>query len=292
MWIQLNDRLVPEAEAVISVMDRGFLYGDGVFETMRAYGRRVFRLAEHLDRLATSATALSIRLPRTTSEIGDDIQRVLTRNALDNAVVRLTVSRGRGRRGASVAGADTPTYVLAADALPADLHAKHTTGIRLGVASLRRVASDALPIGAKHTNYLNSILAVEEVSRAGADEAILLNAGLYVAECATANIFCVRQGCVWTPPPSAGILSGVTRAVVLELARRAGLPVEESLFGIEALHDADEVFVTNSVIGVSPVRAVDAKTYVAPGPTTQLVAELYDARVRADTGGTHAIAAS
>ena len=287
MWIQLNDRIVPEAQAVVSVWDRGFLYGDGVFETMRAYSRRVFRLDEHLARLVTSAAALSIHLPRTAVQIRDDIQRVLDKNSLDDAVVRITVSRGRGRRGASIAGADTPTYVLAVDPLPTDLRARCTAGIRLGVAGIRRVSSDALPAGAKHANYLNSILAVEEVARAGADEAVLLNADLHVAECATANIFCVRQSRVWTPSPSAGILSGVTRGVVLALARDAGLPVEESLFGLDALLEAEEVFVTNSVIGLCPARSVDARECPVPGPVTQRLVDLYHARVRADTGGTH-----
>ncbi|MDA1183538.1 MAG: aminodeoxychorismate lyase [Acidobacteria bacterium] len=288
MWIQLNDQLVPEAQAVVSVLDRGFLYGDGVFETMRAYRRRVFRLDAHLERLAASATALSMRLPRTASQIGDDVQRVLDRNDLDDAVVRITVSRGRGRRGPGIAGADTPTYVMVAEPLPVDLPARYTHGVRLGVARIRRVPGDALPASAKHTNYLNSILAVEEVSRAGADDAVLLNADQHVTECATANIFCVRQAGVWTPPPSAGILSGVTRALVLELARHAGLHIEESLFGIDALLDADEVFVTNSVIGLCPVRSVDAKAYLVPGPVSERLVALYAAQVRADTGGTHA----
>jgi branched-chain amino acid aminotransferase len=192
MWIQLNDKLVPEAQAVVSVMDRGFLYGDGVFETMRAYQRQVFRLDDHLARLTASAAALKIRLPRTSSQINDDIQRVLDRNVLNNAVVRVAVSRGRGRRGPGIEGADTPTYVLAADTLPDDLRRRQTTGIRLGLAGTRRVPPDALPAGAKHANYLNSILALEEAVQAGADEAVMLDANLHVTECATANIFIAR----------------------------------------------------------------------------------------------------
>lgn len=291
MWIQLNDQLVPEAQAVVSVFDRGFLYGDGVFETMRAYRRRVFLLDQHLARLAASATALSLRVPRSAPEIEGDIQRTLDRNGLDDAVVRITVSRGRGRRGPSIVGADTPTYVLAAEALPADLHARWTNGIRLGVPSLRRVSGAALPASAKHTNYLNSILAVEEVARAGADDAVLLNADLHVTECATANIFCVRQGRLWTAPRPTGILGGVTRAEVLQLATSIELPVEESPFALDALLSADEVFVTNSVIGLCPVRSVDAQEYVVPGPVTQRLAALYDAQVRADTGTAHQVPA-
>jgi branched-chain amino acid aminotransferase len=287
MWIQLNDTLVPEAQAVVSVMDRGFLYGDGVFETMRAYQRQVFRLGDHLARLTASAAALKIRLPRTSSQIGDDIQRVLDRNVLDDAVVRVAVSRGRGRRGPGIEGADTPTYVLAADTLPDDLRRRQTTGIRLGLAGTRRVPPDALPAGAKHANYLNSILALEEAAQAGADEAVMLDANLHVTECATANIFIARHSRLYTPAPSIGILPGITRALVVDVARSAGLAVEESLFGMDALLGAEEVFVTNSVTGLCPVRSVDARAYPVPGPVTQQLIRLYCARVRADTGGTH-----
>ncbi len=287
MWIQLNDQIVPEAQAVVSVLDRGFLYGDGVFETMRAYQRQVFRLDDHLARLTASAAALKIRLPRTPSQIGDDIQRVLERNALDDAVVRVAVSRGRGRRGPSIEGADTPTYVLTADTVPENLGGRQTTGIRLGIAGIRRVPPDALPAGAKHANYLNSILALEEAARAGADEAVLLDANLHVTECAAANIFCARHSRLYTPPPSVGILPGITRALVVDLARRAGLTVEESRFGLDALLGAEEVFVTNSVIGLCPVRSVEAQPYALPGPMTQQLVRLYRACVLADTGGTH-----
>ena len=287
MWIQLNDQIVPEERAVVSVFDRGFMYGDGVFETMRAYQRRVFRLDDHLARLAASAAALKIRVPRTPPQIGDDIQRVLDRNGLADAVVRVAVSRGRGRRGPSTAGAETPTYVLATDTLPDDLRARQTTGIRLSLATIRRVSPEALPAGAKHANYLNSILALEEAAQTGADEAVMLNASLRVTECASANIFFVRRSCVCTPPTSVGILNGITRALVLDLARGAELATEESSFGMDSLLGADEVFVTNSVMGLCPVRTVDAQAYAAPGPVTQHLVGLYGAQVRRDTGGTH-----
>jgi branched-chain amino acid aminotransferase len=287
MWVHLNDQIVPEAQAMVSVFDRGFLYGDGVFETMRAYQRQVFRLDDHLARLTASAGALNIRLPRTPSQIGDDIQRVLDRNDLDDGVVRVAVSRGRGRRGPGIEGANTPTYVLATDTLPDDLRRRQTTGVRLGLARTRRVSPDALPAGAKHANYLNAILALEEAAQDGADEAVMLDANLNVTECATANIFIARHSRLYTPAPSVGILTGITRALVVEMARSAGLTVEESLFGMDALLGAEEVFVTNSVTGLCPVRSVDARAYSAPGPVTQQLIRLYRARVRADTGGTH-----
>ena len=287
MWVQLNERVVPEAEAVVSVFDRGFLYGDGVFETMRAYQGRVFRLEGHLERLAASAAALSIRLPRTASQTGDDIQRVLERNRLTDAVVRLTVSRGRGRRGPGIAGADSPTYVLATEPLPDTLPEKQGRGLRLGLSGIRRTPPEALPAGAKHANCLNAILALEEVTASGADEAVMLDTNLRVTECATANIFFVLKSCVHTPPVSVGILNGITRALVLDLARDAGLATNESAFGMDALLDAEEVFVTNSVMGLCPVRTIDARTYAVTGPVTRRLVRLYRARVHADTGGTH-----
>ena len=287
MWIQLNDRIVPEAQAVVSVFDRGFLYGDGVFETMRAYQRQVFRLDDHLTRLVASAAALTLRVPRTASQIGDDIQRVLDRNRLTDAVVRVAVSRGRGRRGPGIAGADSPTYVLSAEALPDALSERQTRGLRLRLSSVRKTSPDALPSSVKHANYLNAILAFDEATRAGADEAVMLDASLRVTECATTNIFFIRQSCVHTPPASVGILNGVTRALVLDLALGAGLEIDESLFGMDALLGAEEVFVTNSVLGLCPVRTVDARTYAVPAPVTQQLVRLYCARVRADTGGTH-----
>ena len=287
MWVQLNDQIVPEAQAVVSVFDRGFLYGDGVFETMRAYGRHVFRLDDHLRRLAASATALRLSLPRSPSQMRGDIERVLAKNDLDDAVVRLAVSRGRGQRGPGIAGADSPTYALSAETLPDTLAERQTGGLRLGLSSVRRVAPDALPAHAKHANYLNAILAHDEAARAGADEALMLTTGEHIAECATANIFFVRDTRLCTPSLATGALIGITRGVVLDVARAAGLETEEALFTLDTLREAEEVFVTTSVLGLCPVRTVDTQTYAVPGPVTQQLVRLYCARVRADTGGRH-----
>ena len=278
---------MPEERAVISVFDRGFLYGDGVFETMRAYQRRVFRFDDHIARLIASAAALKIRLPRTPSQVIDDIHHLLEKNDLNDAVIRVAVSRGRGQRGPRIEGADTPTYVLAADTVPDGLRMSQTTGIRLGLSAIRRISADALPPGVKHANYLNSILALEEALQSGADEAVMLDANEHVTECAAANIFFIHRSCVHTPPPSVGILTGVTRALVLALAKTATLATMESPFGMDSLLAADEIFVTNSVIGLCPVRSVNGKTYAAPGPVTQQLISLYSAQVCADTGGIH-----
>ena len=287
MWVQLNDELLPEDRAVVSVFDRGFMYGDGVFDTMRAYRRRVFRLDDHLRRLVESAAALHMRLPRASSRIREDIERVLDKNDLYDAVVRVAVSRGRGRRGPGIEGADAPTYVLSAEPLPDTLGERQTRGLRLSLSSVRRVSPDALPVGAKHANYLNAILAFDEATRAGANEALMLTADEWVAECATANIFFVRSSCLYTPSLNAGILNGITRSLVLDLARDAGVKIEEALFGVDALLDAEEVFVTNSVLGPCPVQSVDMRKYLLPGPVTRQLLDLYRERVRRDTGGTH-----
>ena len=287
MWVQLNNQIVPEAKAVVSVFDRGFLYGDGVFETMRAYRRQVFRLDDHLRRLVGSATAIRLRLPRSASQIREDITQLLEKNHLADAVVRLAVSRGRGRRGPGTAGADSPTYVLSTEPLPDSLAERQTHGLRLGLSSVRRVAPDALPAHAKHANYLNAILAHEEAASAGADEALMLTTSAHIAECATANIFFVRGTRLCTPSLATGALCGITRAVVLDVARVAGLETEEALFTMHTQRDANEVFVTNSVLGLCPVRSVDARTYPAPGPVTQQLLDLYRDKVRGDTGGAH-----
>ena len=234
-----------------------------------------------------------MRLPRSSSQIGADVQHVLSRNSLDDAVVRVTVSRGRGRRGPGIEGADAPTYVLSAEPLPGNLGERQAHGLRLRLSSVRRVSPNALPASAKHANYLNAILAYDEAVRAGADEALMLDANERIGECSTANIFFVRKSCVCTPSLSAGILGGITRALVLDLASGAGLEIDQSLFEMDALLDAEEVFVTSSVMGVCPVQSVDARghitpqKYAAPGPVTRQLLGLYRDKIREGTSGSH-----
>jgi branched-chain amino acid aminotransferase len=277
VWVQLNDRLVPAQDAMVSVFDRGFMYGDGVFETARTYEGKVFRLEEHLDRLLASAAALRIVIPRNTTQIAEDVTRVVARNASGTAdmVVRISVSRGRGRRGPSIDGATEPTYVVSADVLPEGLEKRQEDGVRLSVVSTRKVSSDALPASAKHANYLNSILAHTEAVASGADDALLLTSDQMLAECSGANIFLVRKGQVRTPDLDTGILPGIARGLTLELCDANGIACRQARLGVAELDWADEIFTTNSVTEIVPVHAVNGREFSVPGPLTLRLRGLY-----------------
>ncbi len=283
-WVQLNDGLVPAGEARVSVFDRGFMYGDAVFDTVRVYGGHPFQLDRHLGRLQGSASAIGLVLPRSLERIARDVRAVLDRNGLAraDAVVRVSVSRGAGGRGLSTADVRDPTYVVAPYPVPERVAEIQASGIRLTVVGTRRVSGDALPAAAKHANYLNSILAYGQAQAGGADDALLLNADGDLAECAGANLFLVSGGRVRTPDVETGILPGCARAFVVELCRGHGLELDEARLKPEALDDADEVFVTNSVWEVVPVRRVDHREYPAPGPMTLTLAGLYRRGVEAE----------
>ncbi len=283
-WVQLNDALVPAGEARVSVFDRGFMYGDGVFDTVRVYDGHPFQLGRHLERLQGSASAIGLELPRSLERIARDVRAVLDGNGLarSDAVVRVSVSRGVGGRGLSTADSHDPTYVVAPYPVPDRVAETQASGIRLRVVETRRVRGDALPAGAKHANYLNSILAYRQAQVGGADDALLLNSDGDLAECASSNLFLVSRGRVRTPDVGCGILPGCARALILELCGGHGLEFDEARLDPSALDSADEVFVTNSVWEVVPVRAVDDREYHAPGPTTRTLAELYRRGVEAE----------
>jgi len=278
MWVRLNDRLVPESEAVVSVFDRGFMYGDGVFETIRLYRGRPFRPGCHIDRFEASAAALQLRLPRSRAEILRDIEELLEPNGLTgtDAVVRLALSRGVGVRGPSIRGADNPTYVATVGPLPPDLARRRTAGVRLKIVSTRRVNADALPVHAKHANYLNSILAHAEAVESGADDALLLSANGRLAECSGSNLFLVNGSRILTPDLKTGILPGCARAVVLELCGRNRLSADQARLDPAVLHEVEEVFITNSVTGIVPVASVDGRAFDSPGPVTSILTAAYD----------------
>lgn len=282
MWVLLNDRIVPEENAVVSVFDRGFTYGDGVFETFRVYDGRPFRLEAHLARFGAAVRALRLRMQRTPERIAADIRDVLSANQLDQAVVRFQLSRGPGGRGPGIRDVGDPTWVVAAWPLPPDLDTRIREGARVSVVSIRRLHPATLPSGAKLANYLNSVLAVAEASELGSDEGLMLTPDGLLAECGAANLFYVRGDELLTPALDLGILPGVTREVVLELAGEAGIPASESADPPSALVDASEAFLTNSVMGLWPVRSVDGRGYPCPGPLTSRLEAAYSARVARD----------
>lgn len=255
----------------MSVLDTGFTYGDSVYETMRTYGGRPFRLDRHLQRLRASAGRLGIAVP-----IGDEVLRrwaaeLLARAANPESYLRITVSRGRGELSYNFDRVEGPTVVMVVKPFPAYPEAAYSEGVDVIVSSVRRNHPQALDPAIKASNLLNNILAIREAQARGAAEALLLNHAGFLAEGASTNVFLVRAGVVTTPPLDAGILAGITREIVLEVGRRLGLPLREEPVPAEALRAADEAFLTSSTREVMPIRTVDGQPVGTgkPGPLTR-----------------------
>ncbi len=278
----VNGRFVPREEAAVSVFDHGFLYGDGVFEGIRAYNGRVFRLEAHLDRLYQSAKTILLEIPLSREEMREAILETLRRNGLRDAYIRPVVSRGVGDLGLDPRKCGRPTVVVIADAIQLYPPEAYQRGLRTVTASVRKVRPDMLNPRVKSLNYLNNILARIEANRAGVDEAIMLSADGYVAECSADNIFIVRGGELWTPPPYLGILLGVTREAVLGLARVQGIPAEERVFTLHDVYTADECFLTGTGAEVGPVVEVDGRAVGdgRPGPITARLLAAFHEMVR------------
>ena len=273
--VWLNGALVRRDDARVSVDDLGFLYGAACFETMRASGGVVFRLARHLDRLERGLEGLGVTLPAR-AVLEEALVATLAANALEDARLRLTVSAGTGSGRPDLAAAVTPTVLVAAEPLPAP-----PPPARALVAREVRV-DPARPLSfAKTANYLPALLALAEARRSGFDQALLLDPADRLVEAATANLFLVIDGGLVTPPLEAGPLPGITREAVLDCAREQGIAVEERPVPLAALRDASEGFLTNSVAGVQPLAEVrfgpDSWRGEAPGPTTASLASGYDA---------------
>jgi len=257
VWI--DGRIVAADEARVPVLDHGLLYGDGVFEGIRAYGRAVFRLDDHLARLAVSAKAIGLALPQRQGAIRAIVLDTLRALGRADAYVRLVVTRGTGALGVDPTSCPEPRlFCIAAEAqiYPAE---KLASGLELVTVSVRRPALDAVDPRVKSLNYLNNALAKREARLRGADEALILNAAGAIAEASVANVFALRGRTLATPPPTDGALEGITRRSVLELAPGLELaPVERSLSRVDLL-GADEVFLSGTGAGLVPVRALDGQ---------------------------------
>ncbi len=277
MLVYLNDRLVPKEEAVVSVFDHGFLYGDGIYETLRAYGGRLFLLDNHLARLKHSADAIALTLPMPLGAIGEALNETVKGNRLDSAYVRIQISRGPGEIGLDPSLCPKPTMVIVAKPHTGPLPEVVDRGVSVAVVKTRRNHPLALDPSIKGTNFLNNILAKSEALRANAYEGIMLNWEGHVAEGTTSNVFIVQNGTLRTPSLDVGILAGVTRGLVIDLAGRAGIPVQELAFGPEDLAEADECLITSSISEILPVTVVDGKPLGtgAPGPVTAALREAY-----------------
>ncbi|MBO2518489.1 branched-chain-amino-acid transaminase [Limnochorda sp.] len=280
--VYLNGKLVPREEAKVSVFDHGLLYGDGVFEGIRLYNGRIFKLREHVDRLYRSARAIRLEIPMTPEAMEQAIIETVRANGLRDGYIRPVVTRGVGDLGLDPAKCETPTVIIIASTIqlyPAELYER---GVSVVTVATRKNLPDALPSEVKSLNYLNMILAKLEANLAGASEALMLNQQGYIAECSADNFFVVRNGVVATPPVSQGALGGITRATIIELARSLGHPVEERPLTRADAWVADEAFMTGTAAEVVPVVTIDGRSLGdgQPGPITRQLMEAYSRLTR------------
>lgn len=277
MWVYLNGRFVDGKDAMISVFDHGFLYGDGVYETLRSYGGRFFMLQPHLARLQRSAGLIGLELPLPLEDWPLLLREALERNELQEAHLRITISRGEGELGLDPALCQRPTVVIMAKPLARYPDRLFEEGVSLAIVTVRRNLVTALSPQIKSLNFLNNIQAKQEATRAGVFDALMLNAEGLLTECTTSNFFFARGGHLYTPSVECGILDGITREVVLTLAREQGIQTEEGRYPAEFLADAEEAFLTNTSMEIMPVSTIDKHPIGAgrPGPLTGRLRNLF-----------------
>ena len=280
--IFMNDRLVPEDEARVSVFDHGLLYGDGVFEGLRSYSGRVFRLDAHIDRLWASARAICLEIPLSKEQVAKAVVDTLAANKLTDGYVRLVVTRGAGSLGLDPNRTKNPQVIVIADTISLYPQEFYEKGLRIVTAATQRVQSAALSPRIKSLNYLNNIMAKLEGLQAGCVEALMLNHKGEVAECTGDNVFVVRGTRLLTPPPDAGILEGITRGAVMDLAHAAGIDCREATLTRHDLYTADECILTGTAAEVIPVVEIDGRKVGAgtPGPVTSRLKSDFHALVR------------
>ena len=277
LQIFINGKHYDKEDAKISVYDHGLLYGDGVFEGMRSYGGKVFRMEEHLDRLWDSAKAIWLEVPMSKAAVAQAVNETLKINKISDGYIRLVVTRGAGTLGLDPNRTSDPQVIVIADSIalyPAEMYEK---GLTIITSSVLRNHPAALSPRIKSLNYLNNILAKIEGLQAGCVEALMLNHKGEVAECTGDNIFLVRKGVLQTPPLDAGILEGVTRNAVIEIAKEQGIPVREMALTKHDVYIADECFLTGSAAEVIAVVKVDSRVIGngMPGPVTRDLKERF-----------------
>jgi branched-chain amino acid aminotransferase len=270
MIIYIDGKYLPEDQAKISVFDHGFLYGDGVFEGIRAYNGRVFRLKEHLDRLYDSAKTIDLHPPLSKDELAEVICELLRKNKLNNAYIRPIISRGVGDLGLDPRKCPKPSVIVIATSWGAMYGDLYDKGLRAITVSVRRNPAEALPPNVKSLNYLNNILAKIEANYKGGDEAIFFDTNGYVSEGSGDNLYVVKNGEIITPP-TLNNLRGITRMVLLELAGSLGITVHEQNMGYFDLYTADEMICTGTAAEVAPITWVDGRVIGTgkPGPVTR-----------------------
>jgi branched-chain amino acid aminotransferase len=279
MKIYIDGKYYDQKNAKISVFDHGLLYGDGIFEGIRAYNGRVFKLTEHIDRLFCSAKAILLNVPLSHGEMARAVIETCRRNRIRDGYIRLVVTRGAGTLGLNPNRCKNPSVIIIADKIqlyPAELYER---GMEIITVPTTRNLHSALNPAIKSLNYLNNILAKIEANNAGCEEAVMLNAEGFVSECTGDNIFIVKAGQMLTPPLSAGALYGITRSVVIELAREDGLTVAEPSLTRYDLFNADECFLTGTGAELIPIVKIDGRVIGSgkPGPLTRRLVDKYHA---------------
>ncbi|HPY30277.1 MAG TPA: branched-chain-amino-acid transaminase [Verrucomicrobiota bacterium] len=282
MRVYIDGKYYDEAKAKISVFDHGLLYGDGIFEGIRAYHGRVFKLQEHVDRLYHSAKALLLTIPMSPPEMMRAVVATCRKNRLRNGYIRLVVTRGVGTLGLNPNRCKQGSVIIIAGQIQLYPEAYYRNGLAIVTVPTVRNLHSALNPAIKSLNYLNNILAKIEANNAGVEEAVMLNAEGYVAECTGDNLFIVRDDEVLTPPLAAGALYGITRRVVMELAEEAGWRVREPNLTRYDLFNASECFLTGTGAEIVPVVKIDGRVIGSgkPGPVTRQLMERYHALTR------------
>lgn len=273
MKIYIDGTLHEEATAQISVLDHGLLYGDGVFEGIRFYNRRVFRLEEHLVRLFKSARSILLNIPMTIEELTEAVLETCRANLMDDGYIRLVITRGKGAMGLSPYSCPKASVIIIACAIKLYSEEAYNTGLTMATCATRRPSHDILSPQVKSLNYLNNIMAKVEALQAGAEEGIMLNERGLVAECTGDNVFIIRNGAITTPPISSGALDGITRSVVFEVAADLGLTIREAEISRHDIYTADECFLTGTAAEVIAATKLDQRIIGDgnPGPVTQRV---------------------
>jgi len=256
-WI--NGEFKSKDKALISVFDHGFLYGDGVFEGIRFYHKKAFRLPEHIQRLFDSAQAIALSIPMPAGELTEIIQQVVAASNLEHGYIRLIITRGKGCLGINPNNCTKPSMVIIADQLNMIDEHKREHGVCLITAATRKLALDAVDPRIKSLNYLNHIMARMEANHAGADEALLLNNNGHITEGTADNVFIEKDGKLITPPTSDGALAGITRATIIELAIQAGITVCEQSIAPYDVYTADACFLTGTGAELIPVASIDGR---------------------------------
>ena len=284
MKIYLDGQFVSEADAKISVFDHGLLYGDGVFEGIRMYHNRVFKLKEHIERLYWSAKALLLEIPMTQQEMIDATVETCRQNNLRDGYIRLLVTRGKGTLGLDPRRCPKPSVIIIAATIQLYPEKYYQEGLTIVTVPTTRNLVNSVNPAIKSLNYLNNILARIEANNAGVEEAIMLNSEGFVAECTGDNVFIVQKGRLYTPPLSAGALYGITRNTVLDVAKDLGIHSAEPNLTRYDIYNADEMFLTGTAAEIIPVVKVDGRVIGTgtPGPVTAQLLAGFQAKTRVD----------